>query len=220
MRILIVDDHRIFRDGLKSCLIESEADCYVVGESDNGRDGVEAAASLKPDLVIMDIAMPQLNGVDAARQILGTPRAIRPRLLVLSSYADHEFVTEVLRMGASGYLLKSAAFEELISAIETIERGKLYLSPEIAEVVIDVHVREDSGEKQTGGVFGTLTAREREIVQLFAEGNDAKGIASRLDLSPKTVHAMRNKVMAKLDLHSVAELTKYAIRVGLTSLEV
>lgn len=220
MRILIVDDHQIFRDGLKSCLVESEAGCDVVGEADNGRDGIEAAASLKPDLVIMDIAMPKLNGVDAARQILQSPHALRPKLLVLSSYADPEFVTEVLRVGASGYLLKSAAFEELICAIQTVEQGKLYLSPEIAGVVVDLHVRDEASETNSGGVFAALTAREREVIQLFAEGNDAKGIAAKLDLSPKTVHAMRNKVMAKLDLHSVAELTKYAIRVGLTSLEV
>ena len=219
MRILIVDDHQIFRDGLKSCLVESKADYHVVGEADNGRDGIESATSLKPDLVIMDIAMPKLNGVDAARQILQTPHALRPKLLVLSSYADPEFVTEVLRVGASGYLLKSAAFEELISAIQTVEQGKIYLSPEIAGVVVDLHVREESSDNKSGGVFAALTAREREVIQLFAEGNDAKGIAAKLELSPKTVHAMRNKVMAKLDLHSVAELTKYAIRVGLTSLE-
>lgn len=219
MRVLLADDHRIFRDGLKSCLAE-ETGWEVVGEADNGRDAIQEVKRLKPDLVVMDIAMPELNGVDAARQILTTTNSFRPKLLVLSSYSDPEFVTEVLRVGASGYILKNAAFDELVGAIETVMSGKIYLSPEIAVLVVDRHVRDNtSGRGEDRSVFVELSEREREVTQLFAEGLDAKAIAAKLDLSPKTVHAMRNKIMAKLDIKSVAELTKHAIRVGLTSLE-
>lgn len=219
MRILLADDHKIFRDGLKSCLAE-ETSWKVVGEADHGGQAVEETERLKPDLVVMDIAMPELNGVDAARQILSTENPHRPTLLVLSSYSDPEFVTEVLRVGASGYVLKSAAFDELVSAIKTVTSGKIYLSPEIAGVLVDIHVRDaPQGGSETAAASDELTERERQVVQLFAEGNDAKKIASMLELSPKTVHAMRNKIMAKLDINSVAELTKYAIRNGLTTLD-
>ena len=218
MRILLVDDHKIFRDGLKSCLAE-DTSWSVVGEADNGRLAVEKTTELKPDVIVMDIAMPGLNGVDAARQILSSEET-RPKLVILSSYSDPEFVTEVLRIGADGYILKNAAFDELVSAIETIADGKIYLSPEIAGLVVDVHIRDETiPESNQTGVFATLTEREREVVQLIAEGVDAKGIAARLDLSPKTIHAMRNKIMSKLDIDSVADLIKYAIRVGLTSLD-
>ena len=219
MRILLADDHKIFRDGLKSCLAE-ETNWQVVGEANHGGQAVEETERLKPDLVVMDIAMPELNGVDAARKILSAENTHRPTLLVLSSYSDPEFVTEVLRVGASGYVLKSAAFDELVSAIKTVTSGKIYLSPEIAGVLVDVHVRDaPQGGSETTAASDDLTERERQVVQLFAEGNDAKKIASMLELSPKTVHAMRNKIMAKLDINSVAELTKYAIRNGLTTLD-
>ncbi len=219
MKVLLVDDHCIFREGLKSCLAE-ETSFEVVGEADNGHDAIEKTRELRPDLVVMDIAMPGLNGVDATRRIIRSEDVDVPKLLVLSSYSDPEFVTEVLRVGASGYVLKNAAFDELVSAIETVMKNKVYLSPEIAGMVVDVHVREDAsvGGEQSG-LFAMLTDREREILQLIADGFDAKVIAGRLKLSPKTVHAARNRIMAKLDLHSVAELTKYAIRTGLTSLE-
>lgn len=219
MRILLVDDHKLFRDGLKSCLAE-DTDWTVVGEADNGREAISLASSLAPDLIVMDIAMPKLNGVDATREILQAKNDITPKLIVLSSYSDPEFVTEVLRVGASGYLMKNAAFDELVNAIRTVIAGKLYLSPEISAVVVDVHIREESqaNSSEGAGVI-TLTDREREVVQALANGDDAKRIANMLDLSPKTVHAMRNKIMEKLDVHSVAELTKYAIRTGLTSLD-
>lgn len=219
MRILLVDDHQIFRDGLMSCLSEN-AGYEIIGQADNGRDAITAAESLGPDLIIMDIALPVLNGVDAAREILSGTLWPKPKLVALSSYSDPEFVTEVLRVGASGYILKNAAFDELINAINTVMAGNIYLSPEIAGVVVNMHVRDEQpGPISDQGVLISLSKREREVVQLLAEGNDAKAIAARYDLSPKTVHAMRNRIMAKLDIHSVAELTKYAIRVGLTSLE-
>lgn len=219
MRILLVDDHQIFRDGLISCLSEN-AGYEIIGQADNGRDAVTAAETLRPDLIVMDIALPVLNGVDAAREILSGNLWPKPKLVALSSYSDPEFVTEVLRIGSSGYILKNAAFDELINAINTVMSGKIYLSPEIAGVVVSMHVRDEQrGPVSDQGALISLSKREREVVQLLAEGNDAKAIAAKYGLSPKTVHAMRNKIMAKLDIHSVAELTKYAIRVGLTSLE-
>lgn len=219
MKILLVDDHKIFRQGLKSCLAE-ETHYEVVGEADNGQDAIEQFQRLRPDLILMDIAMPGLNGVDAARSLLGPEVSAPAKLIVLSSYSDPEFVTEVLRLGASGYVLKNAAFDELVNAIETVKNGKVYLSPEIAGVIVDVHVRDEGDARgKRSPQNDNLTKREREIVQLLADGFDAKVIAGKLSLSPKTVHAMRNRAMAKLNVHSVAELTKYAIRVGLTTLD-
>lgn len=214
MRVLLVDDHSIVRDGLRVCM--STADRYdVVGEAEDGQEAIRLAESLAPDLVIMDVAMPGMNGIEATRQVVALDNA--PRVIVLSMHSDREFVVEALRAGASGYLMKASAFDELLRAMDAVIEGKTYLSPSITDVVIDNYVRKSPNDAPTA--FSVLTARERQILQLLAEGSNAKEIGAKLGISDKTVHAFRNRVMEKLDLHSVAELTKYAIRHGLTTLD-
>jgi DNA-binding NarL/FixJ family response regulator len=214
LRVLLVDDHSIVRDGLRVCM--SAADHYeVVGEAENGRSAVELATELKPDVVIMDVAMPGMNGIEATRQVVALPNP--PKVVVLSMHSDREFVVEALRAGASGYLMKASAFDELLRAMDAVTDGKTYLSPSITDVVVDNYVRKRPDDK--ANAFSVLTTRERQILQLLAEGSNAKEIGVKLGISDKTVHAFRNRVMEKLDLHSVAELTKYAIRHGLTTLD-
>lgn len=214
MRVLLVDDHSIVRDGLRVCM--STSDRYeVVGEAEDGQAAVRLAEALGPDLVIMDVAMPGMNGIEATRQIVSQGDA--PKVIVLSMHSDREFVVEALRAGAAGYLMKASAFDELLRAMDAVIEGKAYLSPSITDVVIDNYVRKRPDEPPTA--FSVLTARERQILQLLAEGSNAKEIGAKLGISDKTVHAFRNRVMEKLDLHSVAELTKYAIRHGLTTLD-
>ncbi len=214
MRVLLVDDHSIVRDGLRLCM--GAADRYeVVGEAENGRSAVELATELTPDVVIMDVAMPGMNGIEATRQVVALPNP--PKVVVLSMHSDREFVVEALRAGASGYLMKASAFDELLRAMDAVTEGKTYLSPSITDVVVDNYVRKRPDDK--ANAFSVLTARERQILQLLAEGSTAKEIGVKLGISDKTVHAFRNRVMEKLDLHSVAELTKYAIRHGLTTLD-
>jgi DNA-binding NarL/FixJ family response regulator len=214
MNIVLADDHRMVREGLRS-LLESEPDMHVVAEAENGRRAVELAAELTPDVLVMDIGMPALNGIEATRQILGD----RPgtKVVALSMHSDRRFVSEMLKAGASAYLLKAGAFEELINAIRTVVAQKVYLSPRIADVVVDDYVRHLP--KAEPSAFASLTAREREVLQLLAEGKATKQAAAILRVSVKTVETHRRQIMEKLDLHSVAELTKYAIREGLTTLE-
>lgn len=214
MRVLLVDDHSIVRDGLRVCMSTSKH-YEVVGEAENGHSAVQLAADLRPDIVIMDVAMPGMNGIEATRQVVAQPHA--PKVVVLSMHSDREFVVEALRAGASGYLMKASAFDELVRAMDAVSEGKTYLSPSITDVVVDNYVRKRPDEPPNA--FSVLTARERQILQLLAEGSNAKEIAANLGISDKTVHAFRNRVMEKLDLHSVAELTKYAIRHGLTTLD-
>lgn len=219
MRILLVDDHQLFRQGLKSCLAE-EPQYEVIGEADNGQEAIEKSEQLRPDLVLMDIAMPGLNGVDAARHILNRQNEKPPKLIILSSYSDQEFVTEVLRLGVAGYILKNVAFDELVNAIETVKNEQVYLSPQIAGVIVQAHVRvppADTTDKENPA--RELSERECQIIRFIADGLDAKAIARHLHLSPKTVHALRNRVMSKVNVQSVAELTKYAIRTGITNLD-
>lgn len=212
IRILIADDHQLMREGLHA-LLDSQPDMVVVDEACNGRDVVAKAAQLKPDIVLMDIGMPELNGIDATRQLgeLDQP----PRVIALSMHADRQFVQGVLRAGATGYLLKDSAFEELARAVRQIADGQGYLSPAIAGVVVE-SLQSESGSGLSGD---TLTAREREVLQLMSEGHSTKEIARQLHISVKTVETHRRQVMRKLDIFSVAELTKYAIRNGLTKLE-
>ena len=213
-KILIADDHKILREGLRS-LLEEQSDIQVVGEAENGRDAVYLATKLEPDVVVLDIAMPDLNGLEAARRIKKAAPGIK--LLALSAHSEGNYVKGMIQNGASGYLLKDCASEELIKAIEVIVRGHIYLSPSIAGVIVDDYVQGLS----TSGVprVTVLTSREREVLQLLTEGNSTVQMAARIHLSVKTVESHRRSVMKKLDLSSVAELTKYAIREGITSLE-
>jgi DNA-binding NarL/FixJ family response regulator len=217
LRILIVDDHQLLRQGLKS-LLEDEPGLEVVGEAEDGHECVLLVKRLKPDVVVMDVGMPGLNGMDATRQVLADHPEIK--VLALSMHTDRRFASGMLQAGASGYLLKDAAYDELIRAIRTVMEGKTYLSPAITEVVVDDYVqRLAGGEGSAGGAFAVLSAREREVLQAMAEGRSTKEIAADLHLSVKTVESHRMQIMNKLDIHSVAELTKYAVREGLTSLE-
>jgi DNA-binding NarL/FixJ family response regulator len=213
-RILLVDDHKITRQGLRS-LLENEQDMEVVAEAEEGRTAVRLVRELLPDVVIMDVSMPDLNGMEAARQIVAESRDVK--IIALSMHSDALFVTEMLKSGASGYLLKDCAFEELARAIRTVAAEKTYLSPSISGVVVNDYVHLLSkGESVDAEV---LSSREREVLQLLAEGKSTKQIALRLHISAKTVETHRRQIMEKLDIHSVAELTKYAIRKGFTSLE-
>jgi DNA-binding NarL/FixJ family response regulator len=214
IRILLADDHKIVRDGLRA-MISGHPDMEVVAEAENGRAAVSLVKQLAPDIVIMDISMPDLNGIEAARHIVAD--APRVKIIALSMHSDGHYVKELFKAGASGYLLKDCAFEELANAIHTVAADQIYLSPRISHVVINDYLNRVSTEKNS--IFSVLTAREREVLQLLAEGKTTKEIAYTLDLSTKTVEAHRQKIMEKSNLHSVAELTKYAIREGLTSLE-
>ena len=228
MKVLIADDHRIVREGLRS-LLEDQPDLEVVGEADNGRQALEMAAEHEPDVVVMDVAMPQLNGIEATRRLMNDQPDTK--VVALSMHSDRRYVAEALKAGAAAYLLKDGAFDELVAAIRAVVANKVYLSPRVAGVVVDDYVRRLPGEKGEGeaagagapadasGVFHKLTPREREVLQLMAEGYATKEIATRLHISVKTVETHRRQLMEKLQLYSVAEVTKYAIREGLTSLE-
>lgn len=214
IRIILADDHKIIRDGLRG-LLDQESDIEVVAQSEDGHSTIELVRKLLPDVVIMDIGMPGLNGIEATRQI--TSEFSDVRVVALSMHSDKKFVTEMLRAGASGYLLKNCAFEELANAIRTVVSGKTYLSPSIANIVVDNYVRNVPHDEQT--VFSILTNREREILQLLVESKTTKQIAIILHISTKTVETHRSKVMKKLDIDNMVALTKYAVREGLTTLE-
>lgn len=213
LNVLIADDHRMLRQGLRS-LLEREPDLHVIAESDNGREAISVAESEQVDLAIMDISMPGLNGIEASRKLLSINPAMR--VIGLSMHTDRRYVSEMLNAGAVGFVSKDAAFEELVQAIRTVLSGKVYLSPAVAGVVVDAYLRRTEAADKT--VFSALTAREREVLQLMAEGRNTKQIAMDLHVSIKTVETHRRQIMDKLDLYSVAELTKYAIREGLTTL--
>ncbi|MGC2063363.1 MAG: response regulator transcription factor [Thermodesulfovibrionales bacterium] len=213
LKILLADDHKIVRDGLRN-LLEKQPDITVAGEAEDGREALQLARKLSPDVVIMDIAMPDLNGIEATRLILSEIQNVK--IVALSMHSDKRYVSAMLKAGASAYLLKDCAFEELITAIRTIMKGKIYLSPGIAGVVIEDYIRK--GSKTDSSVFSLLSDREREVLQLMAEGRTSKEIALYLYVSIKTVETHRTNIMTKLDIHNIAELTKYAIREGLTSL--
>ncbi len=213
-KILLADDHRIVREGLRS-LFEKESDLLVVGEAQNGREAVRLATQLRPEVVVMDLSMPELNGIEAIRQILA--KLPRTKVLALSMHSNKRFVVEALRAGAAGFLLKDSAFEELVRALRIVLENRSYLSPEVTGAVIDdVAHRVPAGPESA---VLRLSDREREVLQLLAEGRSTREIAERLHVSGKTVDTHRQHIMKKLDLHSVAELTKYAIREGLTSIE-
>jgi len=213
-RIFIADDHRIVRDGLRS-LIERENDLELVGMATNGRQALQMTRKLKPDVVIMDISMPDLNGIDATSQIVDEVPDVK--VIALSMHSEKLLIDGMLRAGAAGYLLKESAFEELIKAIRIVCAGKKYLSPDVTDIVLRDYLSpsKDNADPQ----MQDLTLREREVLQLIAEGGTTKEVASRLNISIKTVESHRGRIMEKLGLHTVAELTKYAVRHGITSLE-
>ena len=211
MKILLVDDHAIMRDGLRAVL-ERESDMQLAGEASNGRDAVELALRLRPCVIVMDIWMPGLNGIDATREILSEHRAAK--VIALSMNSDRRYVLAMFAVGAVGYLVKDAAASELILAIRTVVQNRAYVSPAVAEDVI-ASVREAYAEHPTK----ELSGREREVLQLIAEGKTSKDIAAALHLAVPTVETHRRQLMGKLGIRSIAELTKYAVREGLTLLE-
>ena len=213
-RILLADDHKLLRDGLRS-LLEKQPDLEVVGEAEDGRSAVLLTQKLRPDIVIMDVAMPNLNGIEATRHI--TSRLSGTRVIALSAHSDRRFVTGVLEAGASAYLLKECAYEELVFCVRSVLANKTYLSPGVAGDIIRDYRQRVSNAKAKQPV--ALTPREREVLQVLAEGKTTKEIAGLLGVSIKTIETYRKRIMDRLDLHSVAELTKYAIREGLTSLD-
>ena len=213
IRILLADDHNILREGLRT-LLEQLPDMDVVAEVADGRSAVKQTRKLVPDVIVIDIGMPDLNGIDATRKIVA--ELFNVRVLCLSAHRERSLVRAMLQAGASGYLLKTSAGEELIEAVRTVAAGGTYLSPPIAEDVVKHFVREKTDSK--GGAYSELTNREREVLQLIAEGHHTKIIADRLHISPKTVLAHRESVMKKLGVDSIASLTRYALREGISEL--
>jgi len=214
IKIIVADDHRITREGLLN-MLKNQPDMEVIAEAENGRKAVQLTMELLPDVVIMDVTMPSLNGIDATRMI--TADSNDTRVIALSMHSDKQFVKGMIQAGASGYLLKDCAFEELIYAIRSVSKGHTYLSPDIAGIVVEDYLDKLSFEAPIASAM--LSTREREVLQLVAEGKKSKAIADHLNLSVKTVETHRRQLMEKLKIYSIAELTKYAIREGLTSLE-
>ena len=214
LRILLADDHKIMREGLRT-LLEKQPDMEVIAEAENGRMTVQLSRKFRPDVVLMDIIMPGLNGIEATRQIVAELPDIK--VIALSMHSDSKFVSEMLSAGASGYLLKDSAFEELGKALRTVVNNQTYLSPKIADLVGKDYPPENS--TRGSPALPVLTNREREVLTLLAEGKTTKQIASCLYVSVKTIETHRKKIIDKLGFNSIAELTKYAIREGLTSLD-
>ena len=212
-KIVIADDHQIVRNGL-SALFAKEGKYKVVGYANNGREAIREAQEKKPDVIIMDLNMPELNGFAAIKKIVSKSRNIK--ILVLSMLSDKRFISRAFKEGANGYVLKDCAYDELINAIESVCSGGTYISPDIAGIVIEDFVNQPQDSNIDKNL---LSAREGEVLQLLAEGKSTKEIAYILDLSPKTIETHRSQIMDKLDIHNIAELTKYAIREGLTDLD-
>lgn len=212
IRILLADDHKIMMDGLR-LILRQATDMEVVGEASNGRAAVDLAGRLAPDVVVMDIGMPDLNGVEATRQIKAGRESVK--VIALSAFADQRYVLGMLEAGASGYVVKITASDELVRAIRAVCNGERYLSPKIAGTVIDQCL----GQLPQPDGEAMLSAREREVLQLVAEGKSSKQIAAVLHVSTKTVETHRRNIMDRLGLHSVAELTRYAITAGISPLD-
>jgi DNA-binding NarL/FixJ family response regulator len=210
LRILLADDHTLVRQGLRKVL-EERPEWQVVAEAGDGREAVRLAEQFKPDVCVLDVAMPLLNGVEATRQI--ARRVPATRILVLSMYSDEAYVAQILQAGAAGYILKDSADVDLIQAVSEVARGKSFFSPPIARVMLDDYVRQ-LAEKGISDRFDSLSDREREVFQLIAEGKVNKEIATLLSISPSTVETHRARIMEKLDLHSAAEIVLYAVRRG------
>jgi DNA-binding NarL/FixJ family response regulator len=206
IRILLADDHAVVRQGFKM-ILDAEADMEIVGEAANGRQAVDLAEQLRPDVVVMDVAMPELNGIEATRRLASSvPRA---RVIALSMHKDSVYVREILRAGARGYLLKDSGAADLVAAIHAVASGESYLSPAVSNAVLDDYRRHATNP------IDLLTSREREVLQLLAEGKTNKEVAGVLNLSVYTVDAHRGRIMEKLNLHSIGELVRFAVRNGL-----
>jgi len=205
-RILLVDDHAVVRQGFKM-ILDAQSDMEIVGEAANGREAVERAAQLRPDIVVMDVAMPELNGIEATRRVIAAGPHIR--VIALSMHKDSVYVREILRAGARGYLLKDSGADDLVKAIRAVAGGESYLSPAVSNAVLDDY------RKHVTNPIDLLTSREREVLQMLAEGKTNKEIAVVLNLSVYTVDAHRGRIMEKLNLHSINELVRFALRNGL-----
>jgi two-component system, NarL family, response regulator NreC len=205
-RILLADDHAVVRQGFKM-ILGAQVDMEIVGEAANGREAVELAAQLHPDIVVMDVAMPELNGIEATRRLLAANPHIR--VIALSMHKDSVYVREILRAGARGYLLKDSGADDLVKAIRAVAGGESYLSPAVSNAVLDDY------RKHVTNPIDLLTSREREVLQMLAEGKTNKEIAVVLNLSVYTVDAHRGRIMEKLNLHSINELVRFALRNGL-----
>jgi len=213
VHIVLVDDHQLLREGLRN-LLDSQPDMEVVGEAANGREAIELVGRLSPHVVLMDVSMPEVNGIEATARI--AKEFSETRVIALSIHSEKHLVDRMIRAGASAYLMKNCAFDELVLAIRSVLQGKTYLSPEVAGILVDGYLLTRAGNG--GPNTRSLTLREREILQQIAEGMSTKDIARRLEVSVKTVETHRRQMMGKLKIGSVAELTKYAIREGLTTL--
>lgn len=214
IRILLADDHQIMREGLKA-LLEKHSSMEVIAEAENGIQTLEIARREKPDVIIMDIAMPDINGIEATRQLKSEMKDIK--IVALSMHSDRRFVTETLKAGASAYVLKQSAFEDLEKAIKTVMVNRTFLSADILETVVGDYVSQLT--KSEYEAYRQLSNRERQVLQLLAEGNSTKEIAYKLHVSVKTIESHRQNIMTKLSIHNLAGLTKFAVREGLTSLE-
>jgi DNA-binding NarL/FixJ family response regulator len=212
LRILIADDHEVARRGIRA-LLEGHPGWEVCGEAKDGREAVELASSMNPDLILLDIGMPVLNGLEAARQILATsPEAA---VLILTMHDTDQVVREVLRAGVRGFVLKSDAGRDLLSAVEALMRQRTFFTTKVSQMVLDGFLDRDNREEQREDTGDVLTTREREVIQLLAEGKTSKEVAVTLNLSVKTAETHRTNLMRKLNLHSVADLTRYAVRNGI-----
>jgi len=210
LRIFLADDHAVVREGLRS-LISAQADMEVIGEAGDGREAVEKTRELKPDLVLLDIGMPNLNGIDAARQILANSPATH--ILILTMHYSQQVVSEILAAGARGFLLKSDAGRDLVTAVEAVQNQGTFFTSQVTEIVVGGYLNPD--QKEAPPRRSRLTPREREVLQLLAEGKTSKEVAVALNLSVKTAETHRTNIMRKLNLHSVADLTLYALRNGI-----
>ena len=211
IRIMLADDHKIVREGLAGLLAKKGFE--IIGEAETGHEAVRMARELEPDVVLMDVSMPELNGFEATRQILADNSHIR--VIGLSMHSDKRFVTKMLKAGARGYLRKNCSSDELVHAIRTVAAGEFYLSQKISNLMVQDFIRTETRSEAEGQA--ALTSKEAEVLQLIAEGMPTKEIAERLSASVKTVEKHREHIMSKLNIHSIAELTKYAIREGITS---
>lgn len=214
IKIILADDHTIMREGLRS-LLEQQREFEIIAETEDGHTTVQLTKKYKPDVVIMDISMPELNGIEATREILSELPDVK--VIALSMHSDKRFVANMLRAGAKGYLRKNSAADELSRAIKTVMSGKIYLSAKIVDVMAKDFIRYSEALNASDAFF--LTPKERQVLQLIAEGKSTKQIAERINTSVKTIEKHRQHIMDKLNIYSIAELTKYAIREGMTSLE-
>lgn len=215
IKIILVDNHNLLREGLKT-LLDQQPDMKVIAEADNGRDAIDLVRKMSPQVVVMDVIMPNFNGIEATQKVLKENEKVK--VLALSVHADIRYVVEMLKSGASGYILKDCAFSDLANSIRCVMKGEVCLSPAISEKIVDDYLSIlNKDDKYT--IASPLTTREKEVLQLIAEGKGTKEMAEMLHLSIKTVEAHRQNIMKKLNLKTVAELTKYALREGITYLD-